>query len=279
MTLPLLSTMLCLHLSLTETNLSNPRWLSSYICRLQTKTRSKWVILYSYLFSRTKIIDFHQATGCDGTHPEMFSWIKRYFSCSVNSTVLPVGSSVLRQTSVPPLYLQHQGLLCIFLSSRDHTSALWSFDICNATKYDQPSATAPVHTEVRFKCTSSRREHKCTWIALQCLVWTRLMFFGYHWCKCDFWIFKVFLKIADVLTLKLNFRIWGAVYSLYFYSERKPFQRKCRLSNNNNNNKTNLFVSSWFHLPRPQPTGDWRGGAFWEGWRAVSSVIRSVTLR
>ena len=64
-----------------------------------------------FLSFRAKIIDFHQATGCDGTHPEMFSWIKRYFSCSVNSTVLPVGSSVLRQTSVPPLYLQHQGLL------------------------------------------------------------------------------------------------------------------------------------------------------------------------
>ena len=60
-------------------------------------------------FCRTKIIDFHQATGCDGTHPEMFSWIKRYFSCSVSSTVLPTSSSVLRQTSVPPLYLQHQG--------------------------------------------------------------------------------------------------------------------------------------------------------------------------
>lgn len=70
---------------------------------------------------RTKIIDFHQATGCDGTHPEMFSWIKRYFSCSVNSTVVPAGSSVLRQTSVPPLYLQHQGHSRLVIGVEEHS--------------------------------------------------------------------------------------------------------------------------------------------------------------
>lgn len=70
---------------------------------------------------RTKIIDFHQATGCDGTHPEMFSWIKRYFSCNVNATTLPVGSSVLRQTSVPPLYLQHQGHSRLVIGVEEHS--------------------------------------------------------------------------------------------------------------------------------------------------------------
>lgn len=71
---------------------------------------------------RAKIIDFHQATGCDGTHPEMFSWIKRYFSYGINSTVLPAaGSSVLRQTSVPPLYLQHQGHSRLVIGVEEHS--------------------------------------------------------------------------------------------------------------------------------------------------------------
>ncbi|KAJ7394257.1 hypothetical protein OS493_000059 [Desmophyllum pertusum] len=71
---------------------------------------------------RSKILDFHQATGCDGTHPEMFSWIKRYFSCNINSTVLPpVGSSVLRQTSIPPLYLQHQGHSRLVIGVEEHS--------------------------------------------------------------------------------------------------------------------------------------------------------------
>ncbi|XP_068698848.1 zinc finger-containing ubiquitin peptidase 1-like isoform X2 [Montipora foliosa] len=87
----------------------------------------KWIgateiaALFRSLQIRAKIIDFHQATGCDGTHPEMFSWIKRYFSCSVNSTVLPMGSSVLRQTSVPPLYLQHQGHSRLVVGVEEHS--------------------------------------------------------------------------------------------------------------------------------------------------------------
>ncbi|XP_074625741.1 zinc finger-containing ubiquitin peptidase 1-like isoform X1 [Acropora palmata] len=94
-------------------------------CKL-VNTR-KWIgateiaALFRSLQIRAKIIDFHQATGCDGTHPEMFSWIKRYFSCSVNSSVLPMGSSVLRQTSVPPLYLQHQGHSRLVIGIEEHS--------------------------------------------------------------------------------------------------------------------------------------------------------------
>lgn len=40
-------------------------------------------------------MDFHQPTDADGSHPEMFSWVLRYFQ---------------RQDDFkPPLYLQHQG--------------------------------------------------------------------------------------------------------------------------------------------------------------------------
>lgn len=70
---------------------------------------------------RAKILDFHQATGCDGTHPEMFSWIKRYFSCNISSAAAPVGSSVLRQTSIPPLYLQHQGHSRLVIGVEEHS--------------------------------------------------------------------------------------------------------------------------------------------------------------
>jgi len=77
-------------------------------------------------FVRANIIDFHRATGCDGTHPEMFSWIRRYFNYGLPNfnTGLAMGhqsNGVLNQTTRPPLYLQHQGsvdnfcLTCLIL--------------------------------------------------------------------------------------------------------------------------------------------------------------------
>ncbi|KAF7226386.1 zinc finger-containing ubiquitin peptidase 1 isoform X1 [Nothobranchius furzeri] len=52
------------------------------------------------------IIDFHQSTGADGTHPKLFDWVKQYFCQSSQSgRLLPR----LIQTNLPPLYLQHQG--------------------------------------------------------------------------------------------------------------------------------------------------------------------------
>ncbi|XP_061675401.1 zinc finger-containing ubiquitin peptidase 1 isoform X2 [Syngnathoides biaculeatus] len=52
------------------------------------------------------IIDFHQPTGPGGTHPRLFEWVKNYFSQSSSTTKLPPR---LTQTTLPPLYLQHQG--------------------------------------------------------------------------------------------------------------------------------------------------------------------------
>ncbi|XP_061631384.1 zinc finger-containing ubiquitin peptidase 1 isoform X2 [Phyllopteryx taeniolatus] len=52
------------------------------------------------------IIDFHQPTGPGGTHPRLFEWVKHYFSQSSSTSRLPLR---LNQTSLPPLYLQHQG--------------------------------------------------------------------------------------------------------------------------------------------------------------------------
>lgn len=52
-----------------------------------------------------RIIDFHQPTGPGGTHPRLFDWVKQYFQSS-RSTRLPPR---LIHTSLPPLYLQHQG--------------------------------------------------------------------------------------------------------------------------------------------------------------------------
>ncbi|XP_032227702.2 zinc finger-containing ubiquitin peptidase 1 isoform X2 [Nematostella vectensis] len=75
---------------------------------------------------RTKLIDFHRATGCDGTHPEMFSWIKRYFSCvtpGFGGGSLALGgleSGNFRQTSKPPLYLQHQGHSRLVIGVEEH---------------------------------------------------------------------------------------------------------------------------------------------------------------
>ncbi|XP_044062458.1 zinc finger-containing ubiquitin peptidase 1 isoform X2 [Siniperca chuatsi] len=53
-----------------------------------------------------RIIDFHQSTGLGDTHPLLFDWVKQYFCQSSRSNRLPPR---LIHTSLPPLYLQHQG--------------------------------------------------------------------------------------------------------------------------------------------------------------------------
>ena len=49
---------------------------------------------------RAHIVDFHRATGADGTHPELFAWMKRYFSNYSEQT---------------PVYIQHQGKFIVVL--------------------------------------------------------------------------------------------------------------------------------------------------------------------
>ncbi|XP_058503581.1 zinc finger-containing ubiquitin peptidase 1 isoform X1 [Solea solea] len=52
------------------------------------------------------IIDFHQPTGPGDTHPRLFEWIKQYYCQASRGSRLPPR---LVQTSLPPIYLQHQG--------------------------------------------------------------------------------------------------------------------------------------------------------------------------
>ncbi|XP_061839095.1 zinc finger-containing ubiquitin peptidase 1 isoform X2 [Nerophis lumbriciformis] len=64
-----------------------------------------YVLLTSLGFSG-RIIDFHQPTGSGGTHPQLFEWVREYFNQSRWISKL---TPRLIQTSLPPLYLQHQG--------------------------------------------------------------------------------------------------------------------------------------------------------------------------
>ncbi|XP_069028140.1 zinc finger-containing ubiquitin peptidase 1 isoform X3 [Embiotoca jacksoni] len=88
----------------------DPHGASHFDQRLQG-TRA-WIgatEIYSLLTSlriRARIMDFHQPTGPGDTHPCLFDWVKQYFCQSSRSSRLPPR---LIQTSLPPLYLQHQG--------------------------------------------------------------------------------------------------------------------------------------------------------------------------
>ncbi|XP_058796187.1 zinc finger-containing ubiquitin peptidase 1-like isoform X2 [Phymastichus coffea] len=53
------------------------------------------VTLLSSLRIRCQLVDFHRPTSSDGSHPEMFKWVLRYFQRDDDFK--------------PPLYLQHQG--------------------------------------------------------------------------------------------------------------------------------------------------------------------------
>ncbi|KAM6994306.1 zinc finger-containing ubiquitin peptidase 1 [Tautogolabrus adspersus] len=64
--------------------------------------------IYSLLTSlrlKARIVDFHRPTGPADTHPRLFEWVKQYFSQTGSNRLPPR----LVQTSLPPLYLQHQG--------------------------------------------------------------------------------------------------------------------------------------------------------------------------
>ncbi|XP_034553994.1 zinc finger-containing ubiquitin peptidase 1 [Notolabrus celidotus] len=64
--------------------------------------------IYSLLTSlriSAHIVDFHRPTGPADTHPSLLEWVKQYFSQTSSNRLPPR----LVQTSLPPLYLQHQG--------------------------------------------------------------------------------------------------------------------------------------------------------------------------
>lgn len=58
------------------------------------------------VFFSSRIVDFHRATGPGDTHPLLFDWVRQYFSQANRTSKLPPR---LSSTSLPPLYLQHQG--------------------------------------------------------------------------------------------------------------------------------------------------------------------------
>ncbi|KAM7382363.1 hypothetical protein PAMP_002094 [Pampus punctatissimus] len=88
----------------------DPQGASHFNQRLQG-TRA-WIgtteiyVLLTSLGISARIIDFHQPTGPGDTHPRLFDWVKQYFCQSSRNSRLPPR---LIQTSLPPLYLQHQG--------------------------------------------------------------------------------------------------------------------------------------------------------------------------
>lgn len=86
----------------------DPQGASHFNQRLQG-TRG-WIgatEIYTFLTSlaiRARIVDFHQPSGPGHTHPRLFEWVKQYF-CGSSNRLPPA----VTQTSLPPLYLQHQG--------------------------------------------------------------------------------------------------------------------------------------------------------------------------
>ncbi|XP_016090308.1 zinc finger with UFM1-specific peptidase domain protein-like isoform X2 [Sinocyclocheilus grahami] len=90
---------------------TDPQGASHFNHRLQG-TRA-WIgatEIYAVLTSfsvKARIVDFHKPTGPGDAHPRLFEWVKQYFSHSVSRVArLP---PKVEQTTLPPVYLQHQG--------------------------------------------------------------------------------------------------------------------------------------------------------------------------
>ncbi|KAL2084842.1 hypothetical protein ACEWY4_020360 [Coilia grayii] len=63
--------------------------------------------LFTSISVNARVVDFHKPTGQGGTHPHLFDWVKQYFSqSSTRNGRLPPR---VVQTTMPPIYLQHQG--------------------------------------------------------------------------------------------------------------------------------------------------------------------------
>ncbi|XP_013776514.2 zinc finger with UFM1-specific peptidase domain protein-like [Limulus polyphemus] len=110
-----------------------------------TKTR-KWigateiVTFFSSFHIRCQLIDFHQPTGPNGTHPEMFMWVKNYFSKEEDFKV--------------PLYLQHHGHSRTVIGVEEHTDGslqLLVFDSSHCkNQMDQFNNTANLSNAMRL---------------------------------------------------------------------------------------------------------------------------------
>ncbi|XP_026139656.1 ubiquitin carboxyl-terminal hydrolase ZUFSP-like [Carassius auratus] len=92
----------------------DPQGASHFNHRLQG-TRA-WIgatEIYAVLTSlsvKARIVDFHKPTGPGDTHPILYEWVKQYFSHSASRGArLP---PKLVRTTLPPIYLQHQGHSC-----------------------------------------------------------------------------------------------------------------------------------------------------------------------
>ncbi|XP_052000422.1 zinc finger-containing ubiquitin peptidase 1 [Xyrauchen texanus] len=89
----------------------DPQGASHFNHRLQG-TRA-WIgatEIYAVLTSlsvKAQIVDFHKPTGPGDTHPSLFEWVKQYFSRSASRGARLPPRVV--QTTLPPIYLQHQG--------------------------------------------------------------------------------------------------------------------------------------------------------------------------
>uniref|UniRef100_A0A673LWA9 Zinc finger-containing ubiquitin peptidase 1 n=1 Tax=Sinocyclocheilus rhinocerous TaxID=307959 RepID=A0A673LWA9_9TELE len=90
---------------------TDPQGASHFNHRL--KGTQAWIgatEIYAVLTSfsvKARIVDFHKPTGPGDTHPRLFEWVKQYFSHSA-SRVARLTPKV-EQTTLPPVYLQHQG--------------------------------------------------------------------------------------------------------------------------------------------------------------------------
>lgn len=77
---------------------------------------SKWIgateiaVLLRSLRIRAQLVDFHQATGQDGTHPRMFTWIHKYYNKEKRD-----------EDAFPPIFLQHQGHSRLCIGVEEHS--------------------------------------------------------------------------------------------------------------------------------------------------------------
>lgn len=72
-------------------------------------------------FSRCQLVDFHRPTSANGSHPELFNWVRQYFEA--------------HDDFKPPLYLQHQGeLMYWFVNLFAVILALEQFNLLKPTQ-------------------------------------------------------------------------------------------------------------------------------------------------
>ncbi|KAJ1666768.1 hypothetical protein EV178_002022 [Coemansia sp. RSA 1646] len=145
-----------------------------------TGTR-KWIgtteiyCILAHIGVQAHIVDFHQPTASDGSHPALFSWVVEYFTEATNDNTQDatppladdtLGCKSTRFVAKHPLYLQHQGhsRTIVGIEMTDTATNLLLFDPDLNVRVDSSDAVNMSQFRLRLRDTRRIRQFQIIYV-------------------------------------------------------------------------------------------------------------------